>query len=261
MTVHHDNSWRSPFSRCLALLAMVCVTSLAVQTAMAGEEEAYPDFIANYIVRINGVKVGKATFSLQRQDSGEYLYQQRSKSTGIGNLLGADESTQSSRWRYVKGEIQPLEYRSQRKKGDDDDNDHLFFDWLQHRVENRGAGEAWNIEIPDGTLDRLVMQMAMLFDLRDGKTQLEYHVATRSRIKRYIFEVTGKETIELPFGNFEAIRAERRDDKKDKSLVWGAPELDYFPVRFIKQKKSGIEVEILLQKLDFNPTLAQGKTD
>lgn len=243
--------------RRLTLCILFLATSITVQ---AGAEEPYPEFVADYIVSVNGVKVGEATFSLKHQDADEYLYQQRSKSTGVAALLGSDTSTQTSRWRYENGEIQALEFRSSRKKGDDDDNAHLFFDWEQQRVENRGAGEHWNLEAPPGTLDSLLMQMAMLFDLRDGKTDLQYPVATRGRIKQYRFEVTGRETIELPFGNYETIRAERRDDKKDKSLVWGAPELDYFPVRFVKKKRAGVEVELLLQKLDFNPALAQDMT-
>lgn len=258
MSTSRDRQWPATFLRRFAVLAILALTSLAVQ---AGAEEPYPEFVADYLVRVNGVKVGKATFSLKRKGADEYLYQQSSKSIGVGSLLGTDTSTQSSRWRYVDGEIQALEFRSKRNKGDDDDNAHLFFNWEEHRVENRGAGEHWNIELPEGTLDSLLMQMAMLFDLRDGKTDLEYSIAVRGRIKRYQFKVTGRDIIELPFGNYEAIRAERMGDKKDRSLVWGAPELDYFPVRFLKQKKSGIEVEILLQKLNFTPGLAQGVTD
>jgi hypothetical protein len=261
VTLHPNKTWPNPLARYLAMLAVLVITSLPARPIAAGAEEPYPEFVAEYIVRINGIKVGEVTFSLEHKDANEYLYRQRSKSTGVAALLGSDTSTQSSRWRYVNGEIQPLEFRAQRKKGDDDDNAHLLFDWGKRRVENRGAGEHWNIEMPEGTLDSLVMQMAMLFDLRDGKTRLEYPVATRGRIKHYVFEVTGKETIELPFGNYETIRAERRDDKKDKSLVWGAPALDYFPVRFLKQKKAGVKVELLLQKLDFNPRLARDTRD
>ncbi len=261
MTRYPDQAWPVSLTRYFAVLAVLVITFLPARPIAAGAEEAYPEFVADYIVRVNGIKVGEATFSLEHGEAGEYLYRQRSKSTGVAALFGSDTSTQSSRWRYVDGNIQPIEFRSERKEGDEDDNAHLLFNWQELRVENRGAGEHWNIEIPEGTLDSLVMQMAMLFDFREGKTRLEYPVATRGRIKHYVFEVTGKETVELPFGKYEAIRAERRDDKKDKSLVWGAPALDYFPVRFLKQKKAGVEVEILLQKLNLNPRLSQDQTD
>ncbi len=261
MTQHSDKACTGPLARYVAVLAILVIALLPTRPIAAGAEELFPDFVADYIVRINGIKVGEATFSLVHKDTDEYLYRQRSKSTGVATLLGSDASAQSSRWRYVDGTVQPLEFRSKRKKGDDDDNAHLLFDWENMRVENRGAGEHWNIDMPEGTLDSLVMQMAMLFDLRDGKTRMEYLVATRGRIKHYQFEVAGRDTIKLPFGSYETVRAERRDDKKDDSLVWAAPELDYFPVRFIKKKSAGIEVELLLQKLDFNPKLAQDKSD
>ncbi len=241
----------------LVLLCLLILTALMLaRPGRAGAEPPYPEFVADYIVRVNGLKVGTATFSLRHVGADEYVYEQRSKSTGLASLLGADASTQMTRWRYVDGVIQPLEYRAERKKGDDDDNAHLFFDWDRMLVENRGAGEHWKMPLPEGTLDKLIMQMAMLFDLRDGKKRLDYAVAREGRIKHYLFEVTGRDQVELPFGAYEAIRAERKDDRKDRSLVWGAPALDYFPVRFLKQKKGGIEIEILLQRLDFNPRLA-----
>jgi len=261
MTGTDNRQIRHGITRLIALLTLLLLTSLLARPGSAGAEEPYPEFVAEYIVRVNGIKVGKATFSLRREGADEYVYEQRSKSTGIASLLGADASTQMTRWRYVDGVIQPLEYRAERKKGDDDDNAHLFFDWQHMVVENRGAGKHWKMPLTEGTLDKLIMQMAMLFDLRDGKTRLDYAVAKDGRIKHYRFEVTGRDTLELPFGTYEVIRAERKDDKKDRSLVWGAPALDYFPVRFLKQKKGGIEIEILLQKLDFNPRLAQDNTD
>lgn len=261
MTLYGNKSWTSPISRCCLVLALIVFTSLVAQPTTAGAEEPYPEFVADYIVRMNGVKVGEATFTLRREGADEYVYRQHSTSTGIAALMGADVSTQTSRWRYVNGEIQALEFRAERNKGDDDDNANLIFNWKRMRVANRGAGEHWKLKMPEGTLDSLTMQMALMFDLRDGKTRMDYPVATRGRIKHYLFEVTGRDTIELPFGNYDALRAERKDDEKDQSLVWSAPELDYFPVRFIKHKKAGVKMEILLQKLDINPLLAPDTPD
>ena len=164
-----------------------------------------------------------------------------------------DKATESSRWRLADGRIQVLEYQAHNADGDDDDNAHLLFDWDSLEVENRGAGEHWRIAMPAGTLDQMVMQLAMLFDLRDGKTEFRYPVATRGRIKEYRFERTGEEITELPFGDYRTVRLQRTDDQRDQSWVWSAPELEYFPVRFVKQKQSGLKTEILLRRLEFNP--------
>ncbi len=111
--------------------------------------------------------------------------------------------------------------------------------------------------MPRGTLDKMVMQLAMLFDLRDGQTQFQYPVATRGRIKNYRFELTGEDNTELPFGRYRTMRLERKDDERDQSWVWSAPELEYFPVRFVKHKQSGLKTEVLLRKIEFGAGAAQ----
>lgn len=232
----------------LALLLLVG------SAAGAGGEDPYPEFVADYDVRVNGIKVGTATFRLRHLERDEYLYQSEASKAGLGRLLGSDTATESSRWRMGDAGVQVLEYLAHNSDGDDDDNAHLVFHWDSLEVENRGAGEHWRIAMPEGTLDQMVMQLAMLFDLRDGKTEFRYPVATRGRIKDYHFALAGEETTELPFGDYRTLKLERKDDERDQSWVWSAPELEYFPVRFVKHKHSGLKTEILLRRLEFTPT-------
>ncbi len=241
------NRWQGWLRGCLVLLL------LGGSPAGAGGEDPYPEFVADYDVRVNGIKVGSATFRLSHLERDEYLYQSEASKAGLGRLLGSDKATESSRWRLADDGVQVLEYRAHNEDGDDDDNAHLIFDWDSLEVENRGAGEHWRIAMPAGTLDQMVMQLAMLFDLRDGKTEFRYPVATRGRIKEYRFERAGEEVTELPFGNYRTVRLQRTDDERDQSAVWSAPELEYFPVRFVKQKQSGLKTEILLRRLEFTP--------
>jgi hypothetical protein len=236
---------------CLLLMMAGC------SAARAGDEDPYPEFVADYDVRVNGIKVGEATFHLTRLGPDEYRYHSEARKTGIARLLGSDKATESSRWRFIDGDIRVEEYRAQNEEGDDDDNAHLYFHWDKLEVENRGAGEHWRIPMPEGTLDQMVMQLAMLFDLRQGSTVFRYPVATRGRIKTYHFELAGEDTTELPFGRFRTLKLERKDDERDQSWIWSAPELEHFPVRFVKHKHSGIKTEILLRRLEFNPTEGQ----
>ena len=244
---------RRIYTNCRRSLVVALLMLFTAIPAAGGGEDPYPAFLASYDVSVNGVKVGYANFSLKHLQADEYLYHSEAGTSGVAKLFGSDVATESSRWRYLDNRIQVLEYRSQRKKGDDDDNAHLLFDWVQRRVRNRGAGEHWEIDLPDDALDSMVMQLAMLLDLRDGKKVFRYPVALRGRIKHYHFEVAGNDRTELPFGSFETVRLERRDDSNDRSMVWSAPRLQYFPVRFVKEKSSGIKTEILLRKLEFQP--------
>jgi len=249
----HDMYAAAPFRRLILWLATCQLLLLASAHAVAGGDDPYPEFTARYEVRLNGIKAGIATFSLVHEQANQYLYKSESTTTGVASLFGPDTATEYSRWRFVDSQVQPVEYRSRRDDGDDDDNVHLFFHWDTMQVENRGAGEHWNIAMPEGTLDEMVMQLAMLFELREGKRVFKYPVAVRGRIKRYHFEVLGEDTTQLEFGTYTTIKLERKDDDRDKSWVWSAPELNYFPVRFLKKKKSGLKTDILLHELQFKP--------
>jgi hypothetical protein len=234
----------------LAILILLSV--LFAASGRADEDAPYPSFVASYDANANGLGIGTVQVSLTRIGSNEYLYEQKSVTRGIAALFGSDNATQSSRWRFHDNAIQVIEYQSQRKKGDDDDNAHLVFDWENRRVKNIGAGEQWDIALPEGAIDRLVMQLAMLLDLRKGDTVFKYQIPRQGRVKNYHFELVGEESIELDSGTYRTLKAERTDDDRDRSWVWSAPELDYFPVRFLKHKKSGIKLELVLKKLEFS---------
>ena len=58
--------------------------------------------------------------------------------------------------------MQVLEYQSSDKDGDADDNLHLIFKWETAHVKNVSTADPWQTKIPKGTLDKMVMQMALL---------------------------------------------------------------------------------------------------
>lgn len=235
------------------LLACLLLAVTPFNYAGADSNQPYPEFVAQYDTMANGFSIGSVTISLRRDGNDKYLYQQESHSSGIAALFGNNSSVESSLWQLDDDRIKVLEYRSQREGGDDDDNTHLLFDWDNATVKNIGLGEHWEIPLPEYALDRLVMQLAILFELRDGKTEFNYQVPRQGRIKNYRFALLGEDEIELTSGMYKTLKVGRTDDDRDQSWVWSAPELDYFPIRFLKKKQSGISIELVLRKLDFAP--------
>ncbi|HHJ17571.1 MAG TPA: DUF3108 domain-containing protein [Gammaproteobacteria bacterium] len=232
-----------------SILLALCFTG----TGMAGGDDPYPEFIAYYDASANGLGIGSVEVRLTRSGADEYLYEQKMDASGLAALFGPGSSSESSRWRYLDNRIQVIEYRSQQDGGDDEANAHLSYDWEALRVKNTGAGKHWEIAMPEDTIDRLVMQLAMLFELRDGKTTFSYRFPRKGRIKQYDFKLVGEDTTELDTGRYRTLKVARTDDKKDKSWVWIAPQLDYFPVRFVKQKKTGVKIDLRLRKVEFLP--------
>ena len=219
--------------------------------ASAIDNQPYPEFTAVYDARINGFLVAEASFSLHRLDNGDYVYQRKLTSVGVASLFGKKVSTATSRWRFTNNWIQVLEFQSSNEDGDADDNLHLIFNWETAYVKNVSTADPWQTKMPTGTLDKLVMQLALLIELRDGSTEFQYPVAHEGRIKYYRFKQAGNEKIELPMGEYNTLVVERLDDDRDKTRIWSVPELNYFPVRFLEQKKSGVEKELSLRKVKF----------
>ena len=81
------NRWRGWLRGCLVLLL------LGGSPAGAGGEDPYPEFVADYDVRVNGIKVGSATFRLSHLERDEYLYRSEASKAGLGRLLGSDKAT------------------------------------------------------------------------------------------------------------------------------------------------------------------------
>jgi len=241
---------KSFFANCLQLPGVLLIL-VFLSPASATDSQPYPEFTAVYDTRMNGIRIAEASFSLHKLGNGDYVYQRKSTSVGIASLFGKQVSTATSRWRFTNNWIQVLEYQSSNEDGDADDNLHLIFDWKTAHVKNVSTADPWQTKMPKGTLDKLVMQLALLFELREGSTEFQYPVAHEGRIKHYRFKQAGKEKIVLPMGEFNTLVVERLDDDRDKTLIWSVPELNYFPVRFLKHKKSGAKIELSLREVKF----------
>ena len=241
---------KSLFFNYLQLPAVLLMLGF-LSPAAATDSQPYPEFTAVYDARINGFLVAEARFSLHKLDSGDYLYQRKLSSVGVASLFGKKVSIASSRWRFVNNWIQVQEYQSSNEDGDADDNLHLMFNWKTAQVKNVASAGPWQTKMPTGTLDKLVMQLALLFELRDGGTEFQYPVAHEGRIKQYRFKQNGKEKIKLPMGEYNTLVVERLDDDRDNTRIWSAPELNYFPVRFLERKQSGVKKELSLRMIEF----------
>lgn len=234
--------------RSLQGISFFLVLVASVLPAQA-KEVRVPSFHALYDVRIKGVKVAKAEFILSRQENGEYIYQQNSKTVGMAAWFRKEKIKEISRWKLTDKGIIPIQYIYSRQGGDDDKEVDLVFNWQQGIAENRVSVNPWSLEVPLGTLDKMVMQVAMLMDLSAGERKFNYPIADKGRLKNYEFEVVGEEMIELPNGLFNTIKLSRMNDDNDKTYIWSAPDLQYMPVRFMKQKEEGFAYEINLKEI------------
>lgn len=239
-----------------ALVILACL--MTVSTAHAAGIPK--DFQAVYQLRVNSFAIGEAQVSLEAQADGRYLYSSRTRSTGLARLFRNDQVVESSLFQPHKQHLRPLEYRFDHTGGKKERHAYLKFDWNAGEVANTVEGHTWEMEIPERTLDKLIVQLAVMMDLDVGKKELVYAIADGGKLKEFRFTLVGKETLRVPAGEFATVKLERlRKDNDRTTYFWCAPALGYLPVR-IKQIENEDNVTYLSElkrtSLDHRPAPA-----
>lgn len=217
-----------------------------------------PDFEAIYKVKRGGLRIGTTSIALTTASDNRYLYETRSTPTRLVSWFLAERLHETSRGTLNAAGVRPDEYRYQRSGGSRDRTVDLIFDWQDMTVENRVGDSNWKMQIPSGTLDKLVSQVAMMLALQQGQTDIVFNIADGGKLKEYRFRQVGRETLELPAGTFETVKITKlRKNRKRETYIWCAPALNYLPVRIWQREKDGSEYQSDLES--FSASLQTGK--
>jgi hypothetical protein len=212
---------------------ILAVCALFAASPMAAELPG--NFTAHYALSLNGFKLGESKVSLDTQADNRYRYRSHTYSTGVAKLFRSDTVRESSQFTLHQERIRPQEYRFDHTGDKKERHALLKFDWQAHKVSNTVEGHTWEMKIPAGTLDKFVVQLAVMMDLRNGEKMLSYAIADGGKLKQYQFAVIGEETVKVPAGEFATLKLERlRKDNDRTTYFWCAPDLGYLPVK-IKQ--------------------------
>lgn len=213
------------------LLAVAPAALGALVANPRSEAPALPAFSAHYVLHKGSFKVAEARVQLQRQDA-RYVYSSRTEPAGLLALFRNDRVTERSVWTWDGTRIRPLEYQYTHVGGKKNRDAHLVFDWERKRVANTVQGHTWHMEIPEGTLDKFSVHLAVMLDLQRQRKDMQYPIADGGKLKTYRFKTLGRERLETRAGTFETVKLMRvRDDMDRETYIWCAPELNYLLVR------------------------------
>ena len=201
-----------------------------------------PDFSASYELRFGSLRIGTSEISLENDADGSYRYESRSTPTPLVSWLLKDRLHETSIGTLADSGVRPDEYHYERSGGSKERKAELSFDWQAMTVSNHVEDSRWKMDIPAGTLDKLVTQLAMMLALRAGETDITFNIADGGKLKEYHFRVVGREKLELPAGTFETVKITKvRKNKKRETFIWCAPALNYLPVRIWQREKDDSE--------------------
>ena len=197
-----------------------------------------PDFEASYQLKRGNLRIGTMVVELKTATDGSYQYESRSWPARWASWLFKDKLFETSHGHIMDGQVRPDRYHYLRSGGSREREAILSFDWDNMTVENNVQDSPWKMDIPQGTLDKLVAQLGMMFALGKGKSEVTFNIADGGKLKEYRFKVLGHETLELPAGTFKTVKITKlRKNKKRETYFWCAPELNYLPVRIWQREK------------------------
>lgn len=225
-----------PLSLCLLVMGLW----LASLPALAGGN-ALPDplstFRAEYRVTNGSIQLGTTAISLQ-PDNGGWHYRSVTEATGLASLFVSGQAIESTRLEPHDGRLRPTVY--DHTDPDEEDNVRVDFDWDARTATARGSDGTRTLDLEAATLDGFSATLAMIQAIARGEE--ETRIATiddEGEHETLVFRQSGRESISVPFGDFDTVRVDRvRKGKKRQTITWLAPELDWVAVR-IDQRKDG----------------------
>lgn len=211
-------------------MRFIPILFLALFASIAWATTPPEGFVARYTLSIESVQFGETERKLEKLPNGDFLYTTRNYATGVTAMLVKDRITEQSRFRFVKGQFQPLEYRYERNGGKKTKLRSARFDWSAKQAEGEHDGEAWQLVIRPGAMDRLLYQLAASYDLQKQRKRFSYPVADHGELKTYELNMVGVETVDTPLGAQSTVKLQRIDGEYETTL-WMAKDLAYLPVR------------------------------
>jgi hypothetical protein len=213
--------------------------------------EAFPEkFSVDYVLSSMGTTIGRTELSLTPASDGGFVYESRSKATGLAAMIRNERIVERSEWRFHETGLRPLRYRYDRTGGKRERRVEVDFDWETGTVHNTAKGRTWRMSVPEGTLDKMIYLLALMQDLAAGRRPLEYSVADGGRLKTYVLEEIGEETLDTALGPMDTrvVRRLRRGEKRE-TILWCAPALAFLPVKVEHRERDGNTVTMAIDSV------------
>lgn len=150
--------------------------------------------------------------------------------------------------------VQPLQYRYLRTGLFNEPDRNQVFNWQQKQVINGDTQTVFKGHWHDQVQDNLSYNLQASIDLNNGKTQFNYPVFDRRKVKDFSFQMIGFESLKTPVGTLRTVKIEQLEKKKSKkkTYIWFAKDYNYLLVRLQQTQKDGQTYQIDLTGAEIN---------
>lgn len=228
----------------IGFISLLMLSSISVTSA---DEHFPPPFTARYKLYFKGISAGEGVRTLTYLNSGQFKFSSSAQATGLAALFQGDiqEHTVFER---VNGQIRPIEY-VYHQGGKKSKDRRILFDWVKGLAKSTDQDQSYELPIEAGVLDSLLYQLVLMQDLKQGKKQLSYQVASKDKVKTYTPTFLGEERIDTGMGQIVTLKYERATDSDERrTTFWCAPTLHYLPVQ-VEHLEKGHVLRMVLENV------------
>ncbi len=237
-----------------SLWAMLCVVAAGISVLPAAKaEQQEPDdlkaFSASYELKRSGFKARRIV-ELRMQEKGrQYSYTSTSKARGAAAAFKSGTVTELSRFTINDGRLYPLEYRLSDENDADEGQVRLRYDWRAGLIRVAAKGEQSERAIEADLLTPLLVDIALMRDLRRGAPETSYRVLEGTQVRSWQFRKQGEQELRTVVGKLSTHRYELDRQSSRTLVLWLAPVLGYLPVRLEQRKDDELKLEMTLRSV------------
>ena len=239
---------RLPF-RHILFLATIYASWAAAETEPGISSTAFKSFTAEYSLRKKGITIAGIRYQLS-VDQSTLEFTTYAKPKGLAALISSKPITERSRSKMTETGIMPISY-SRRFTGKPDAK------ILDMQIDYAANLDKALVKLGDknhefakngGLWDELSLLIAIMYELKQGKTDLHYRLIDDDKLKEHHYSVIGTETIKTAIGEKKAIKIIRTHGKR-KTQMWFAPSMDFLLLKVQRYRQGKLKSELVIKSV------------
>ena len=178
-------------------------------------------------------------------DGKTYRLVEEWRGKGLFALLGG--ITRTSSGTISSGALRPLEFSDVRTGRDPV---RAVFDWADESLKLESDGRTRTQPMPAHAQDKLSMLYSFAFDL-PAAAPVTINATDGKGVSHYVFEAAGRQEIDTPAGQFDALRLVKRKEGPDDhgTEIWLAREHGFLPIRVLITDKDGTRIDQVVTRI------------
>jgi len=211
--------------------ALFALLSLMLSFSLAAAE--IPHRIeANYDLQVKGVTLAKVREVFVR-DGKQYRIESVTKPVGLLALFKPETIVATSEGEIGAQGLLPSRYTHKRTQ-DSHKNIAAEFDWARHELIHRDNSGIRQLNLAEGTQDRLSMMYQFVIDPPRGRLEVKLDMTNGSMIEKMHYQVKPEQTVTTSFGTMRSYNLTSLPlNIPKRSNVWLAIDHNFVPCKVV----------------------------